>query len=262
MNNRDPFGLHRNPAIGILRATATQAALEFRVRAIEAGAQALEKGKEVRQVVESAVENALETAATAAANAANAAASSATTTTSIDDDMAFSVPRNVPSFTDPQRQAEDHFWAAATRRPGAGNNNAAGNKGIIGAAGDLLDAATGGRNRQSLPMYKDKPYGYPASQRARPWYRRKRVLLLLLLGLFTFLYYRGWFEKHRERVPLRGWTWSSKEEKSRGKVDWLSRRKRVVEAFELSWDAYERYAWGKHTPPFYLEFSRRHLTHG
>jgi endoplasmic reticulum Man9GlcNAc2 1,2-alpha-mannosidase len=249
MNVRDPFGLHRNPAIGILRATATQVALEFRERAIEAGAQALEKGKEVRQVVESAVENALETAASAAANAAAAASTTAATTTTSDDDMAFSVPRNVPSFTDPQRQAEDHFWAAATRRPGANSNNA-GNKGIIGTAGDLLDAATGGRNRQSLPMYKDKPYGYPVSQRARPLYRRKRVLALLLLALLAFFYYGGWFEKHRERVPLRGWTWSSKDDKSRGRVDWLSRRERVVEAFELSWDAYERYAWGKHTRCF------------
>lgn len=256
MNVRDPFGLHRNPAIGILRATATQAALEFRERAIEAGAQALEKGKEVRQVVESAVETALETAATAAAAA-----------TSSSDDMAFAVPRNVPSFTDPQRQAEDHFWAAATapRRTGANNNNnSTGTKGIIGAAGDLLDAATGGRNRQSLPMYKDKPYGYPASQRARPLYRRKRVLALLLLALLSILYYRGWFEKHRERVPLRGWTWSSKDDKSRVRVDWLSRRERVVEAFELSWDAYERYAWGmyKHRTreDMYTEKERKNLT--
>ncbi|KAL2255561.1 hypothetical protein VTK26DRAFT_3123 [Humicola hyalothermophila] len=29
-----------------------------------------------------------------------------------------------------------------------------------------------------------------------------------------------------------------------GGVDWLERRQRVVEAMELSWDAYERYAWG------------------
>ncbi|ERS98665.1 hypothetical protein HMPREF1624_05452 [Sporothrix schenckii ATCC 58251] len=251
MNVRDPFGLHRNPAIGILRATATQAALDFRERAIEAGAQALEKGKEVRQVVESAVENALETAANAAANAAATAASAATTATN--DDMAFSVPRNVPTFNDPQRLAEDHFWAAATRRPGAGANNA-GNKGIIGTAGNLLDAATGGRNRQALPMYKDKPYGYPASQRRRPLLRRRRFWILLVLVLVSILYYRGWFEEHRERVPLRGWTWSTKDEKARGRVDWLGRRERVVEAFELSWDAYERYAWGQ--DEFYPESKR------
>lgn len=246
MNNRDPFGLHRNPTFGILRATATQAALVFRERAVEAGTQALEKGKEVRNVVESAVENALETAATAASAAVIAA--TADTHTRAQEDMAFAVPRNVPSFTDPQRQAEDHFWAAATAPRGrVGGKNSAAGTGIIGGVNDLLDAATGNRSRQSLPMYKDKPYGYPASHRARPLYRRKRVLGLLLFILLTFLYYRGWFDQHKERVtqPLHGWAgWVGKDEKSRGRVDWLSRRERVVEAFELSWDAYERYAWG------------------
>ncbi|CAK7234187.1 mannosyl-oligosaccharide alpha-1,2-mannosidase [Sporothrix curviconia] len=253
MNNRDPFGLHRNPTFGILRATATQAALEFRERAIEAGAQALEKSKEVRHVVESAVENVLETAATAANAAVEAATADTPPTTSRNaphEDMAFSVPRNVPSFTDPQRQAEDRFWAAATAPRGraGGNSSNSRAKGIIGGVNDLLDAATGGRNRQSLPMYKDKPYGYPASHRARPLYRRKRVLGFLLFVLLTILYYRGWFDQHKERVaqPLRGWSgWLSKDDKPRGRVDWNSRRERVVEAFELSWDAYERYAWGQ-----------------
>ncbi|CAK7239725.1 MAG: mannosyl-oligosaccharide alpha-1,2-mannosidase [Sporothrix thermara] len=245
MNNRDPFGLHRNPTFGILRATATKAALEFRERAIEAGAQALEKSKEVRHVVESAVENVLETAATAASAAVEAATADA--------DMAFAVPRNVPSFTDPQRQAEDRLWAAATAprgRAGGNTHQASTSKGLIDGVNDLLDAATGGRTRQSLPMYKDKPYGYPASHRARPLYRRKRVLGFVLFVLLTILYYRGWFGEDSDSAnsqPLRGWgSWLGKDDsKTRGRVDWLSRRERVVEAFELSWDAYERYAWGQ-----------------
>ncbi len=236
MNVRDPFGLHRNPAIGILRATATQAALEFRERAIEAGAQALEKSKEVRQAVGSVVESALETAA-----AASAAASTAT-----GEDMSFTIPRNVPSFANPQRQAEDYLWASArgsSSSSGGGGGGSA--KGIISGVGSLLDtAAGGGRNRQTLPMYKDKPYGYPASQRPRPLYRRKRVLSLLLFALLALLYYRGWFDEHAKRVPLRPWSWLAKDDKLRGHVNWLKRRDRVVEAFELSWDAYERYAWG------------------
>ena len=243
MNVRDPFGLHRNPAIGILRATATQAALEFRERAIEAGAQAIEKGKEIQQAVgnvvesvETVVENALESAATAAANVANQH-------TATDADMSFNIPKNVPSFTNPQRQAEDQIWAAATGR----KQPTVGSRGIMGGVGNLIDSATGGGGRQSLPMYKDKPYGYPASQRPRSWLRRKRVVALLVMALFSILYYRGWFDRHAERVPLRSWSsWLSKEDKGGGRrVDWLSRRERVVEAFELSWDAYERYAWGQ-----------------
>lgn len=254
MNVRDPFGLHRNPAIGILRATATQAALEFRERAIEAGTQAIEKGKEIQQAVgsvvesvESVVENAIESAATAAANVANQQSSSFTSQqdTHRDDDMAFNIPKNVPSFTNPQRQAEDQFWAAATGRKQPSTTSA---RGIMGGVGSLIDSATGGSGggRQSLPMYKDKPYGYPSSQRSRPWLRRKRVIALIVMVLLSIFYYRGWFDKHAERVPLRSWSsWLSKEEKSGRRVDWLSRRERVVEAFELSWDAYERYAWGQ-----------------
>jgi len=40
------------------------------------------------------------------------------------------------------------------------------------------------------------------------------------------------------------WNWLQRSEESARKIDWLSRRERVVEAFTLSWDAYERYAWG------------------
>lgn len=229
MNVRDPFGLHRNPAIGILRATATQAAREIKTKAIEAGANALEKGKQARDAVESAVEIALESASAAT------------------DDMAFNIPRNIPSFTSPQRLAEDQLWAASTR----GNAGASGST-ILGGVGGLLEGAgIHGRHSQGLPMYKDKPYAYPPSGRVRPIYRRKRVLTLLALVLLAAFYYLGWFDAHKERVsraPL-SWDWlNSKEEESpQSRVDWLSRRERVVEAFELSWDAYERYAWGMPT---------------
>jgi len=47
------------------------------------------------------------------------------------------------------------------------------------------------------------------------------------------------------------WNWLAQEGsngKRDKKVDWLRRRERVVEAMELSWAAYERYAWGKLHP--------------
>ncbi|OAA59011.1 mannosyl-oligosaccharide alpha-1,2-mannosidase [Niveomyces insectorum RCEF 264] len=248
MNVRDPFGLHRNNAVGILlRTTATHAAREIKDRAIEAGAQALERGKQARQAVESAVE------------AVENAFDSVHSANHEDGDMSFAVPRNVPSFTNPQRQAEDHLWAAAAAPRGGGGGGGSGGGsskgGILNGVGGFLDAATGGsgggggggRNSYALPMYKDKPYGYPPSQRRRPVYRRKRVLALLALAVLALLYYRGWFGAHNAaRTPLRPWGWlNSKDDRTRGgRVDWLKRRERVVEAFELSWDAYERYAWG------------------
>ncbi len=208
MNVRDPFGLHRNPAFNILRTAATQAAVDIKDRAIEAGTNAVEKG---RQAVE---------------------------------DMSFSVPRNVPSFGNPQRLAEDRLWtssgvtARSARHPG----------GLLGEVHDRVGGLIDPHRKKALPMYKDKPYAYPPSQRVRPIYRRKRVLALLLFVVIALLYYFGALDKQKEKIqaPLRQWNWlNTKEEKARTKADWLQRRDRVVEAFELSWDAYERYAWGR-----------------
>jgi mannosyl-oligosaccharide alpha-1,2-mannosidase len=99
----------------------------------------------------------------------------------------------------------------------------------------------------SLPMYKDKPFGYPASQRARPLYRRKRIVAVLFLVVFGLMWFFGGLSGHKDRVQgkVRGWGWLKDDKgRARSKADWIKRRERVVEAFELSWDAYSRYAWG------------------
>jgi endoplasmic reticulum Man9GlcNAc2 1,2-alpha-mannosidase len=205
MNARDPFNLHANPALNVLRITAAQAALGIRDRAVAAGTQVLQKGL---QTVE---------------------------------DMSFNVPRNVPSFSNPQRQFEDQIWTSSgmTARGGPRANGLLDN--VQGRVGNFLDP-----NRNGLPMYKDKPY--PHSQRRKPLYRRKRVLALLGLAIVGVLYYFGFLGDHQEfGASVRQWTWLRKGEKGK-KVDWLKRRERVVEAFELSWDAYERYAWGRCIP--------------
>ncbi len=209
MNVRDPFGLHQHPAFGLLRSTATQAALGVRDKAVEVGANALDKG---RQAVE---------------------------------DMSFSVPKNVPSFGNPQRLAEDHLWTSSgvTSRPGRPAHGSGLLGGVQDRVGGLFD-----QKKSSLPMYKDKPYAYPPSQRLRPIYRRKRVLVLVFVSILALLYFFGASDEHKDKVQgsLRKWNWlNTKDDKARSKADWLKRRDRVVEAFELSWDAYERYAWGE-----------------
>ncbi|KAH8905389.1 endoplasmic reticulum mannosyl-oligosaccharide 1,2-alpha-mannosidase [Coniochaeta sp. PMI_546] len=150
--------------------------------------------------------------------------------------MSFNVPKNVPSFTNPQRELEDRLWPSS----GVSSRRAAGN---IGAkVGGILHP-----ERTTLPMYKDKPYGYPASQRARPVYRRKRTVGFFFLLLVVFMWYFGALSGHQEKVRRRvgGWGWLKDDKgKAKSKADWLRRRERVVEAFELSWDAYARYAWG------------------
>ncbi|KAI1079417.1 glycoside hydrolase family 47 protein [Whalleya microplaca] len=211
MNVRDPFDLHRKSALFVLRTAASRAAVDFTERAVEAGANAIEKG---RQAVD-------------------------------DLDMSFNIPKNVPSFGDPQRVVEDRIWGntAVTARGARGSSQFNKNAGILGGVQDRVGGLF--ENKNTLPMYKDKPYAYPASHRARPIWRRKRVIALVLL-VVSLIYYFGAFGRHRdtEASPRPVWSWLTAGTESSKAADWPKRRERVVEAFKLSWDAYERYAWG------------------
>jgi mannosyl-oligosaccharide alpha-1,2-mannosidase len=174
-----------------------------------------------------------------------------------DKDMSFAVPKNVPSFSNPHRQLEDHLWAASSsssssrQRPSAGGAGSTASS-VINGVQDLLGARG---NRAALPMYKDKPYMYPPGRGGpqagwrRPVYRRKRTCGFLLLVIAGLVWWTGMFAGQQELAvtKLNDWGWLNQEEKAEkgtGKVDWLQRRERVVEAMELSWAAYERHAWG------------------
>lgn len=205
MNVRDPFNIHRSPAFNILRASATQAAANVTQRVVDAGAQAIESGKQA-----------------------------------VEDMSTFSIPKNVPSFTNPQRELENRVWGASGVTARSAGSHAHG--GFIGGVQDRV----GGffeRDRGDLPMYKDKPYSYSASRRYRPIWKRKRTLGLVGLLILSALYFFGYSgDSHTYKRPKNTWSWLQKSE--HGKVDWLDRRERVKEAFTLSWDAYERYGWG------------------
>lgn len=106
-------------------------------------------------------------------------------------------------------------------------------------------------DRKELPMYKDKPYNYASSGR-KPSYRKWRFTLGVLLLLVVLLYWVGMFSspsKAKAKVKDTGkgtWSWLNKP--APGKVDWNERRERVKEAFTLTWDGYEKYAWGEFAP--------------
>lgn len=149
--------------------------------------------------------------------------------------MAFSLPRNVPTFDNPQRHIENAYWGSSGRTHDRNR------------AGHML----GGLFKENgLPMYKDKPYSYAASKRQKPLFKRKRtwfvvVLLLWALPLYVFLF------PSTKLLPtnLLGsdsklWRWTRNQAKSGLPVDWEVRRSKVKEAFVLSWDSYARYAWG------------------
>jgi endoplasmic reticulum Man9GlcNAc2 1,2-alpha-mannosidase len=205
MNVRDPFNLRRSNALTILRATATQAAANITQGVFETGAQAIESGKQV-----------------------------------VEDMSSFSVPKNVPSFTNPQRELENRVWGASgvTVRSAALHQNG-GLGGVQERLGSLFD------KNQDLPMYKDKPFSYISSRRRKPFWQRKRLLALVGLFIMFGLYMMGVIgEENAKKRAKYSWNWLQRPEESARKIDWLSRRERVVEAFKLSWDAYDRYAWG------------------
>ncbi|KAL7945992.1 glycoside hydrolase family 47 protein [Trichoderma barbatum] len=142
-------------------------------------------------------------------------------------EMSFSMPKHVPDFGDPGRALEDRAWAALSRRGGSG-----------ALKGGLFESDT-------LPMYKDKPYAYAPSMRLRPWWRRKKVLGTLTAAVVFLLYLMGFFSGHSEaKTSGSAFSWLGLSQ-DKDHVDWDERRQSVVEAFEVSWDAYERYAWGK-----------------
>ena len=101
-------------------------------------------------------------------------------------------------------------------------------------------------NRQ-LPMYKDKPYSYAASRRKAPIYKQWRFLVGAIL-CFALFYLFGPSTSRNPTKPGRkkgesGLGWLRQPDAKT--VDWDERRERVKEAFTLSWDGYEKYAWGE-----------------
>ena len=147
--------------------------------------------------------------------------------------MAFSIPKNVPRFDDDtQRGYENTYWAF--QPDGGGNGNAISN--TIGSYFPNKD----------LPMYKDKPYSYAASRRQVSFWRRKRVLGSIFIVMAVLIYFSlpSKSDIGKTRDPSSSlWNWITKPGGS--KIDWELRRESVKDAFKLSWDGYERNAWGE-----------------
>lgn len=143
--------------------------------------------------------------------------------------MSFSGSTNVNGH----RRHNDGSWASAGQNAYTRSN--------IGAKLD------GYFDKKELPMYKDKPYNY-ASSRRKPLFQRWRFTLGIIALLLALLYWIGMFSsptKATAKVKSTSkstWSWLNKP--GPAKVDWNERREKVKEAFMLSWDGYEKYAWG------------------
>lgn len=120
-----------------------------------------------------------------------------------------------------------------------------GSTGSNGGIGSKIDNFF---DKRELPMYKDKPYSYAASRKNTPLYQQWRVIVGAVLGILAILYWLGLFSSSPGEKASGGtvrksssWSWSGT---AGAHVDWESRTEAVKEAFILSWDGYEQYAWG------------------
>lgn len=168
-----------------------------------------------------------------------------------------SFPQTNPSFS-----SQDTHWQpnrdSRTSRPhlpGYGFSQTA-STGLPNKLSSFFD------NDRALPMYKDKPYFAP--RRTAPRSRRRRVLYGgLCLFVLVIMWYYGpgsgvWkgFRSSKDSLTIGEelWEWvqSLDEQESVsgnwGQVkpaEWAARREKVRDAFIVSWDGYERNAWGE-----------------
>ena len=139
-------------------------------------------------------------------------------------------------FTDSIRPSANGSWAGS-RIPA---QNAYTGNGISQKLEGFFD------NRQ-LPMYKDKPYRYVASGRKPAVYKRWQVILGAILFFAGLSYWLGVLPSlggKRRVIPSIEMD-LGRLMPSLAAVDWDDRREKVKEAFMLSWDGYEQYAWGE-----------------
>ena len=149
--------------------------------------------------------------------------------------MSFQVPRNVPSFTSAQRPYEDSYWRSSHHSNG--HNDSIGDK--------FNNFFSDGKD---LPMYKDKP-NYGTSKRPSLfWRKRTPILGLLIVGLLWWWLSLDDEGGSRTVLPQGGKdlrSWLEKEDSTHPKAaEWESRRQSVKEAFLISWEGYQKYAWG------------------
>lgn len=163
-----------------------------------------------------------------------------------DNMSSFAVPKNVPSFTNPQRELENRVWGSSGTthsRGNAGRDHRYGSdQGMMGGLQTHVGGFFEPAGKNDLPMYKDKPYSYTSSRRQRPIWKRRRVLGGVTLFFFLVMWLLGAFQGQDGEdgnIP------SSFLRDGKNLVDWPQRQESVRDAFKLSWDSYEKHAWGK-----------------
>lgn len=153
--------------------------------------------------------------------------------------MSYNIAANGPSFSNAQSADHDSYWRPSNRQHLLDGRTSST---TIGAR--INDFFSDG---QRLPMYKDKPHYQP--RRRRSLWTRKRVLgsvsfltlgCLWWIGLLPVAQFRT---SDNKTTGADGWSWLNSGRYGDSRI-WDDRKEKVVEAFKISWDGYEKYAWG------------------
>lgn len=132
----------------------------------------------------------------------------------------------------------------------AQNQNQNARKGFAGLG--LSVPSIGGffDNDSTLPLYKDKPFA-PRRTAPRRWRKPSGILGAFILILLWYFYYSpglpAWKGANSSDKGLELWKWAQSLDSAPAKepADWNARREKVRDAFIVSWEGYEKEAWGK-----------------
>lgn len=147
--------------------------------------------------------------------------------------MSYALPQNGPTQRHPEQ------WSRAGQ-----------NGHTEGGISEKVNNMFNPERRDSLPMYKDKPYGYPGSSRKLPWFRKKRTVGMILGSLALMSWWFGilsplsYVSGDGQKKPASSSSSWSLFGGSKPKVNWEERAQSVKEAFQISWAGYEKFGWG------------------
>jgi hypothetical protein len=216
--NRDPFNVRRSPlpAFQLLRNgadTLQRTASQASQRIVSVIGEPDEVGQKKKQTYE---------------EPETIAEDSSTSST-----MSYALPQNGPTQRHPDQ------WSRAGQN---GHSE--------GGIGEKMNNMFNPERRDSLPMYKDKPFGH--SSRKSAWKKKRTVGLVLgsLAGLswcfgvlspLSYLSGDGEVKITSSKSSSSSWSLFGS---SKPTTNWNDRAQTVKEAFQLSWSGYEKYAWG------------------
>ena len=210
MNNRDPFNLRPTPGPAINLLHARATGLGDRIA--QTSTRLAEGGRDTANRL----------AATANVNMSSYA----------------------PHYQDGPTHRHPDVWQSSQSR--YASNNYAHANGI----GEKVSEFFGADRKDSLPMYKDKPYAYPGRRKKAPWYKQKRTVAAVLTSLALISWWFGilsplsYFTSDGSEVQVKDKGKSSWFGGKASAGDWDTRAMKVRDAFKTSFNGYEKYAWG------------------